>query len=1345
MKPSHFVLQSETGVHLSGDEVPTFHHDIRKQAMPMKVFQLWFLSSCIAVLLASPALAQETRRIVFLAGRPSHGYGAHEHLAGCRLLADAIQRSSGGGVQCEVYDNGWPQDESVLNNADSVVMYCDGGGGHPALAHLPKLAELMQAGVGFACLHYAVEVPPDRGGAEFLEWLGGYFETHWSVNPHWVADYTALPNHEVTRGVKPFRANDEWYFHMRFRPNMEGVTPILSAVPPEDTMRRPDGPHSGNPTVRKAVAHRLPQHTAWIFERPNGGRSFGFTGGHFHWNWGREEILKLVCNAICWTAKSPVPEGGLPVLRPSIDRLEKGQDYPIPKDFNREKIQEEFDLSGGAIQLEPAEKLELDGPAPRHPKNAVAGVWVHSDLKATLSASEPFLLSPTCLDIDHRGRLWVCEVQNYRGHQGKRPEGDRILILEDDDGDGVMDRGRVFYQGSDIDSAMGICVLGKRIIVSASPNIWVFTDEDGDDIPDNKELLFSRTGKAQHDHSAHSFLFGPDGKLYWNFGNTGKSVHDRHGNPVRDMAGNLVVDSGKPYYGGMVFRCNLDGSQLETLAHNFRNNYEVCVDAFGGLWQSDNDDDGNKAARVNFVMEYGNYGYLDELTGAGWRVPRANLEQTIPQQHWHLNDPGVVPTMLITGAGSPSGITVYEGQLLPSPFRDQLIHCEPGQGVLRAYLVSASAAGYSASVENMMRAAGDDWFRPVDVATAPDGSLFVADWYDPGVGGHQMGDLDRGRIFRLAPNQVAYQLPELDLQTPAGAAAGLFSPNQATRFVAWQALEGFGKRSQAALEPWTSHENPRVRARAYWALGKIGGSGKNVVAAALSDSDSDVRCMAIRLARQLGLAPADYFVKVLSDPSAAVRRELAVALRLDRSPEMPGLWAALASQQDGSDRWSIEALGIGAELRWDECFAAYLKRTEERQQTPNPELVWRARTELAAPYLIAMLTQSSDPGFQSMEKLLRSLDYHSPESRNSVLSAVTEQLIRAPEISDVQTRLLAETLARLPDAKKYSNSPHVQRSVSWTLQSSELRRLQLSLLSNLDPPDSVDHLIDLACQGNPDAVAVDSAKLILQRLSPGDLHSRFGKLPEERAAQLTAVIASTATQRDLVHLTTLLADPRMPASVRVAASKGIARSPRGAKELLRMAEDGSLPRETTLIVGSMLAASDDQEIRKRAAVALPVPRSKASEAFPEISRLVSMRGNAEKGAQIYRTTGTCVRCHPLDNSVRNIGPDLSEIGSKLAREALWISIMDPSAGISHNYESYTALTESGQAITGLKISQTETQWILRDAEGIDHALETATLESVNRQNISLMPANLVEQLTVEEMADLVEYLVTLRK
>jgi hypothetical protein len=255
---------------------------------------------------------KERKKIVMVAGRQSHGPGDHEFNAGSLLLKKCLDENVPY-VVTQVYRSGWPKDPTAFDNADTIMLYMDGGGGHPLIQSRERLAEIdvrMKQGVGMICAHYAVEVPKEKGGPDLLEWIGGYFEMHWSVNPHWMMRDTKLAEgHPITRGVQPFEINDEWYYHMRFRENMEGVTPILSAIPPDSTRERPDGPHSGNPTVRARKGER--EILAWAVERRDGGRGFGYTGGHFHRNWGDDNNRKLFLNAILWTAKAEVPEGGV--------------------------------------------------------------------------------------------------------------------------------------------------------------------------------------------------------------------------------------------------------------------------------------------------------------------------------------------------------------------------------------------------------------------------------------------------------------------------------------------------------------------------------------------------------------------------------------------------------------------------------------------------------------------------------------------------------------------------------------------------------------------------------------------------------------------------------------------------------------------------------------------------------------------------------------------------------------------------------------------------------------------------------------------------------------------------
>ena len=264
-------------------------------------------------MLVSPRVAADSK-IILLAGKPSHAPSEHEFRAGCLLLADWLRTVPG--VNPVVVSNGWPADVSVFDGAAAVLMYADGGEGHPAIRpeRLKLIDGLAKKGVGIGAAHYGVEVPAGDPGFAMLRWTGGYFEAFWSVNPTWRAEFSNFPLHPITRGVKPFAMDDEWYYHMRFAPDLTGVTPILSVVPPAGTLNQPDGPHSGNPFVRAAIAKGEAQPLMWAFDRPanqGGGRGFGFTGGHYHRNWGNQDFRKLVLNALLWIARIEVPAGGV--------------------------------------------------------------------------------------------------------------------------------------------------------------------------------------------------------------------------------------------------------------------------------------------------------------------------------------------------------------------------------------------------------------------------------------------------------------------------------------------------------------------------------------------------------------------------------------------------------------------------------------------------------------------------------------------------------------------------------------------------------------------------------------------------------------------------------------------------------------------------------------------------------------------------------------------------------------------------------------------------------------------------------------------------------------------------
>jgi hypothetical protein len=273
-----------------------------------------FLGASAAALgaLAAPSVlaASAPRKLVMLAGKPSHGPLEHEFNAGVLLLAKSLAGVPG--LEVAHYRDGWPDSEKAFEGAAGILLYADGGPGHPFIqdGRLQVIGDLMRRGVGLMCAHYAVEVPKDRGGKEFQDWLGGYYEDHWSCNPMWTPEYTDLPDHEITRGVRPFSIRDEWYFNMRFRPDMKGATPILSAKP-SDAVR--DGPYvypkGPYPHIQEAKGRT--ETMMWAVDRPDGGRGVGFTGGHFHRNWLDDNFRKVVLNAAVWVCKAEVPRDGV--------------------------------------------------------------------------------------------------------------------------------------------------------------------------------------------------------------------------------------------------------------------------------------------------------------------------------------------------------------------------------------------------------------------------------------------------------------------------------------------------------------------------------------------------------------------------------------------------------------------------------------------------------------------------------------------------------------------------------------------------------------------------------------------------------------------------------------------------------------------------------------------------------------------------------------------------------------------------------------------------------------------------------------------------------------------------
>jgi Trehalose utilisation len=280
------------------------------------------VTAIVAVVVTPLSLHGADKRIVLIAGRPSHPPGMHEFRAGCLLMQKAL--SGVPGIMVQVYDGGWPakmvdgarvEDSSALDTADAVLIFSDGGKGNPAIQgdHTKVLDAVAARGAGVGFAHYAVEVPAGAPGEAMHRWTGGYYETLWSVNPMWKPAFDKFPTHPVTRGVKPFATHDEWYFNMRWTSDAAAkarITPLLVATPSDEVRKGPYVSPRG-PYDHIIADSGKAETMMWVYERPDGGRSFGFTGGHTHTNWGDPNQRKIMLNALLWIAKVEVPRNGV--------------------------------------------------------------------------------------------------------------------------------------------------------------------------------------------------------------------------------------------------------------------------------------------------------------------------------------------------------------------------------------------------------------------------------------------------------------------------------------------------------------------------------------------------------------------------------------------------------------------------------------------------------------------------------------------------------------------------------------------------------------------------------------------------------------------------------------------------------------------------------------------------------------------------------------------------------------------------------------------------------------------------------------------------------------------------
>ncbi len=1035
------------------------------------------------------------------------------------------------------------------------------------------------------------------------------------------------------------------------------------------------------------------------------------------------------------------------------------------------------------------------------PQESLKSLKPAEGLEVSLWAHEPMVNNPTAMDIDSRGRVWISEGLNYRlwsapdGPFKRAPGADRVKILEDTDGDGRADKVTVFADNI-FPPPMGLAVeevwekgkyRGVRVYVGNSPNLLVLEDTDGDDRADRRYPLLTGYGGLDSDHGLHGMVLGPDGKLYFTQGDARYGKDKIQG---AEATFDVVDKSGRRLSAnryGTTQRVNLDGTQLEVLGYRQRNNYETSISSFGHVFTSDNDDDGERGCRMIWMMDGGDYGY---------QTPRSN-------RHSAEELPGVIPKLVGTGNGAPTGILVYEGNIFAEDFRGAVIQLDAGAHQVNLHPLTRYGAGFR-SEHRVLLSSEDSWFRPVDAAAAPDGALFVSDWYDAGVGGNRFSDQDTGRIYRLKPAALELAAPKPDFAAPAGLLEALKSPNIATRFVARSGLLQEGRGARVGLTSLLRNGSDHEQARALFVLAALPETGRSDVLSVFSHANPRMRELALRiLARDLKresvvgpesarLAAPDAVVHwdavapLADDSDPGVRRELIMALRNVGTAKAGELLTKLALAWDGRDRYYLEALHAALHNReatfLQALFEALGQRAKESGWGDEPValppyyptttndaflhtddelapanaasklvgLAWSLRRTESLPSLRMILRQGESPGVvQGADlALLGIADPLAAEVlMDSFLSADNAQ--RKQEVLALLGPKLAGAWMSVRDGDK------MRRVLGEAIGGDGLKVQAITTIARSGAAGYNDRLVELA-SGDEQEISTRAAALAaLGKLKEEAVREMASQLVERAKGQTRGgplALAALSALNDLGGagrenlFSAVLSDSQYPLDFRRRALQLISATHDGARRLLATHRENQLAEDLKGEVVFLLHNHADRQIRRTARAEILLPQTASGKRIQDLNEVLALRGNSQRGSRLFHRVGdnSCASCHRVQGVGSWVGPDLSSIGAKYGKRELLYHILNPSGAINYNYAYYSFALSDGRVLSGLIADESAGRVVLKTAQGQRIDIAKNEIETRRALNISIMPDNLVSTMTEQDLADLISYLAILR-
>lgn len=1050
---------------------------------------------------------------------------------------------------------------------------------------------------------------------------------------------------------------------------------------------------------------------------------------------------------------------------------------------------------------------------------AIQRFRIPAGLKGELFAAEPMLANPVAFCFDEQGRIYVAEtfrqqkgVEDNRGHghwllddlaantvedriayfkkhlkEGVSKytlEHDRISLLEDTDGDGKADKSTVFADGFNAiedGTGAGVLAINGKVFYTCIPKLWLLSDTNGDGKADQRVVLYDGFGVrvAFRGHDMHGLVMGPDGRVYFSIGDRGYNVETKHGRLAKPAE-------------GAVFRCNLDGSDLEVFATGLRNPQELAFDDFGNLFTGDNNSDGGDRARWTYVVEG---------SDSGWRMYYQYLQDRGPwnrEKLWHPAHPGqaayVVPP-IANFADGPSGLAYYPGTGLDEKYRGHFFLADfrgsPANSGIRSFAMKPKGASFE-----LVDSQEFLWsILATDVDFGFDGGVYVADWVD-GWDGSGKGRIYRFRDETISKSPVVAEVGQLMKagfsQRDVGELSKLLShPDYRIRQRAQFALtdkQAVKELTEVAKGDASIH----ARVHAIWGLGQLARQKGDLLQPVLALADDDNLEVRAQLARVCGdarfAASESMLIKLCKDADLRVRSLAAIALgKLAAKPSVETLFGILADNA-GADPTLRHAAVMGLVGAAD---PKQLHAARQRLSAHERMGAVLALRRLADPEIASFL---NDPDPLVVLEAARAIhDVPIPAAMPNLA-----RLISQPGLPDPLLRRVLSANYRAGTA----DNARAVANVAANPKVDEVLRLEaIQELLDWNTPGPLDRVLndyrplpprttDVAAVVRPvlaslfsgsNKVREQAAKLAghygIRDVEPFlvDIAKDTSSGASERVAALSALETLKSSQLPgLVNAALSDTNPAVRADARRLLA-GI--DPDRAVKLLAETMNGDSITEQQAAIGVLAAVKRDDAdaalaqwldrlVQHKVSDAIQLDLLEAAKARGKKELLNSVNafnaqrkkddplaeyrealigGNAHRGSEVFfgRAEVSCRRCHKIDGNGGDVGPDLSRIGLDKNREYLLESIVDPNKQIAKGFETVILQMEDGQVHAGIIKSDDGNRVSLQKPDGAVVMLEKSKIED-RAVGKSGMPDDLIKKMSKSDVRDLVEFLSTLK-